>query len=361
MARAGHPLTPDEAANRLREAHRVLLVALGPSLSELLATTPVIANLRAALPRARLVAVCDARSAPALLGHPDLDEVHPVPDTGFTAPFRRRLLLRRLRQEPCDIALCVTAFPPQGASLAFLQHLSLRSIAGLDDGPLGGSQAAAVYDCVVPAPEDSRNVVDQHLALLEGLGVAVQDRRHRLGVTATDRERGRDLLVQVGLLPNRPILGAHVGGAPYHPERQWPAPHYAAVLQRSMLELGYQIVLLGTTRDAPTLDAVQSLGKATLPRLLDLSFSDYKAALSRLDFFLTHDGDPVHIAAALGVPSYFLFLSTPAWKWAPYGSHVTVWEEPDHVPSSAEVWTRLKPLLENAAAGGAGTEGTPPA
>jgi ADP-heptose:LPS heptosyltransferase len=190
--------------------------------------------------------------------------------------------------------------------------------------------------------------VDYNLTLLERLGIPVTDRRHRVGVTGAQREKATRLLEEAGVNPDGPVLGVQAGGAPAHPERQWPSSHYASVLQRAAGELGYQPVLLGGASDRRTLDAVVALGKRDLPRLLDLPFDTYKAVLSRLDFFITHDGEPVHVAAGVGVPSYFVFLSTPPWRSAPYGAHVSVWEEFGRSPSPAEVWERARPLMEAA-------------
>jgi ADP-heptose:LPS heptosyltransferase len=343
---ATRELSPQEAGDRIHAAKQLLLVALGASLSELLAAAPVIGNVRAALPQTRLWFLTDRVGAPAVLDHPALEAVWIVPDSGWGASLERRLLARRINQHGFDAALSISAYPPNANAMSFLRGLKVGLLAGLDDVSENGTVRNETYDCVIPCPDEARNVVDHHLALLEGLGISIVDRMHHLEVTDRQRDRARALLAEAGLTEDRPVLGLLPGGAPRHPERQWPASSYAAVLQRAILELEYQVVLLGNTEDAPTLEAVQAFGKAAIPRLVDLPFEDVKAVLSELDFFITHDGDAVHMAAGVRVPSYVMFLSTPAWKWAPYGSHVAVWSEPDRVPTSAEVWGTVRPLLE---------------
>ena len=340
--------TPQEASDRIQAANHVLLVALGASLSELLAATAVIGNLKAALPQTKLWCLTDAVGAPAVLDHPALEEVWTAPDSGLGAALERRFLSRKIAKQGFDAALSISAYPPAANAMAFLRGLRTGLLVGLDDPSESGDKDT--YECVILVSEEPRNVVDHHLSLLEGLGFPVVNRLHHLEVTAPQAERARVLLAQAGLADDRPVLGILPGGAPRHPDRQWPASSYAAVLQRAMLELEYQVVLLGRTEDVPTLDAVQALGKATIPRLLDPSFPELKGVLGEIDFFITHDGDALHMAAGVGVPSYVMFLSTPAWKWAPYGSHVTVWSEPDRVPTPADVWGAVRPLLERAEA-----------
>jgi len=338
--------SPQEAGARIHEAKQLLLIALGTSLSELLSATAVIGNVRAALPHTKLWCLTDPVGAPAVLDHPAFEEVWIAPDSGWGASLQRRVLARRISQHGFDAGLSLSAYPPNASAMSFMRGLKLGLLAGLDDLSENGD-GRTTYDCVIPCPDDDAgNVVDHHLTLLEGLGIGIVDRMHHLEVTDAQRDRARVLLSDLGLTLDRPLLGILPGGAPRHPERQWPASSYAAVLQRAMLELEYQVVLLGNSEDAPTLDAVQAFGKAPIPRLLDLSFEEVKGMLSELDFFITHDGDAVHMAAGVRVPCYVMFLSSPAWKWAPYGSHVTVWSEPDRVPTSAEVWGTVRPLLE---------------
>ncbi|HET9233356.1 MAG TPA: hypothetical protein VFP10_04385, partial [Candidatus Eisenbacteria bacterium] len=160
-------VTPEEASRRIQNAERLLLVALGTSLSELLAATPVIGNLRAALPHTELRLLTDRVGAPAVLDHPSLAEIWIVPDSGFGSTFKRRMLARRIRSHRPDVLLSLSSFPPPPAALAFLRSLGAGLSVGLDD--VSDQDGSPQYDCVVPTPE-GLNMVDHHLALLEGLG-----------------------------------------------------------------------------------------------------------------------------------------------------------------------------------------------
>jgi heptosyltransferase-2 len=339
----------DAARERLASARRILLIRMEGSLSELLAATPVVANLRTYLPGARIAFLAASGNADAVRDHPDLERVVAASPRATGSPLYAMLLAHRLGHG-FDAALVLSSASPTPCGLAAARRAGTRLLAGFDDAPQGSRWAARAYDCVLPVPEDPRvHAVDAHLALLECLGVPAIERRHRLCVTGEQRARGRALLAGAGIDVERPVLGLYPGGSPRSPQRQWPPSHYAVVLQRAAKELGVQTVLLGRSADRPTLEQVTALGKSHVPVLLDLPFREFKGVLDALSFFLTHDGEPVHVAAGVGVPSFFVFLSTPAWRWAPYGSHVSVWEDAGGVPSGADVWKRLVPLL--AAAG----------
>ena len=343
----------------MRAAKRILLVKPHHKIGDLLVATPLLRNLRLALPDARLVLVAGPYNAPAVLDNPDLNQVVVASLHGPLAPLRAVPLLHRLRAERFDAALLLSTISHSASAVALARLSRPGFVAGLDDAPYGSSLARLAYDCVLAPPEDLKiHIVDYTLTILERLGIPVQDRRHHLAVTEAQRKDAEEILAAAGLDPGRPILGAQVGGTPRRPERQWPPSHYAAVLQRAAAELDYQTVLLGQESDRAAMEQVSQMGRKPTVRLVDLPFPRYKAVLSRLTFFLTHDGGPVHVAAGVGVPSYFVFLSTPPWRWAPYGADVHVWEEFGRSPSPAEVWERLKPLLlaareENAARQGA--------
>ncbi len=342
-------MSAEETGRRLRDASSVLLVNPHSTPIDLLVSTPVLRNLRAALPEARLVFVAGRDNASAVLDNPDLDEVVVLRRRGPAAAWSFLSTVRRLRREGFDGALNLSTTRHSPAAVTLTRWARPGWVAGFDDTPFRGRTARLGYDCVVPLPEDPRiHNVDMNLSLLERLGVPVADRRHRVGVTDAQRSEAERALTEAGLDPRLPILGVQAGGSPLHPDRHWPPSHYAAVLQRAAGEFGYQPVLLGRSADRPTLDAVLALGRTPVPMLLDLPFPVYKGVLDRLTFFLTHDGLPVHLAAGVGVPGYYVLLSTPPWRGAPYGSHVSVWEEFGRSPSSAEVWERARPLMEAA-------------
>lgn len=343
-----HSIPPGEAGVRLRAAKKILLIKLDQSRSHLLAATAVIGNLRHALPDARLFFLAGPHNAAAVQDHPDLDEVVITSLQGPLAPFRFLGTARRFRNEHLDAVLVLSTNFHTLQTAALARQCQPGFVVGLDNELFGTKFARRGYDCVLNPPDDLKmHVVDYHLYLLEGLGIPVSDRRHRLRVTDEQRLRGGELLQGVGLDPSHPILGAQIGGTPHHPERQWPPAYYASVLQRAAQETNFQTVILGDGADLPSINQILALGRTPIPQLLDLPFADYKAVLSRLTFFLTHDGEPAHVAAAVGVPSFFVFISTPPAQWAPYGSHVSVWEDFGRVPSSSEVWARIKPLLES--------------
>jgi ADP-heptose:LPS heptosyltransferase len=350
LLRRPTPLSPAEAGARLRAAERVLLV--GPHLgrSDLFAATPIFRNLRLALPGTELVLLASRLNLDAVGDSPDLDRVEVTRLRGLTLGPRTLGLVRRLERARFDVSLVLPSPHPMAFAVYLARAARPGFTAGVDDAPLDRSLARQGFDCVIPAPGEERvHLVDMALTLVEGLGIPVVERGHVLGVTDAQRTAAEAALLEAGLDPARPVLGIQPGGTARSPGTHWPPSHYATVLQRAAAELDFQTVLLGKRGDADTIRQVRELGKREIPILTDLPFPLYKAVLSRLDFFLTQDGERVHVAAGVGVPSYFIYLGSPPWRSAPYGPHVAVWAEERRPPAPNEVWERVKPLLVAAA------------
>ncbi len=125
----------------------------------------------------------------------------------------------------------------------------------------------------------------------------------------TDDARAADTCSALGLDTERPVL-ALCPGAEYGPAKRWPVAHFAAVA-RAKHELGWQVWLLGSTRDREACDAVRALtgpdcvnlaGRTTLEQVIDV--------LSRARLVVSNDSGLMHIAAALDRPLIALYGSS---------------------------------------------------
>jgi len=134
-------ISPEDASARIQDASQLLLVALGASLSELLAATAVIGNLREALPDTKFWCLTDAVGAPAVLDHPAIEEVWIAPDSGWGAVLNRRMLTRRVAKQQFNAALSLSAYPPNANAMSFLKGLHLDVVVGLDDAMVNESKA----------------------------------------------------------------------------------------------------------------------------------------------------------------------------------------------------------------------------
>ena len=134
----------------------------------------------------------------------------------------------------------------------------------------------------------------------------------------------KDALTLFGLKDELPMLmlcpGAEFGDA-----KRWPAEHFA-VVARNRIELGWQVVLLGSDNDKTVTAAIASqldsplchdlAGKTTLAQAIDL--------LSLATAVVSNDSGLMHVAAALHRPLVALYGSTSPAFTPPLSDRVAI-------------------------------------
>lgn len=136
------------------------------------------------------------------------------------------------------------------------------------------------------------------------------------------------------------------GCAPRHPEKRWPAAHYAA-LAETLQGKGYGLAAIGTAHEAEVIGQI----KERVPALHDLSnqtsFADIAALARQAGGAVGNDTGPMHLVALAACPTVSLFSgrTNPAQS-KPLGPAVTVLQrEPLAALPVAEVEAALSALM----------------
>jgi len=131
------------------------------------------------------------------------------------------------------------------------------------------------------------------------------------------------VIIRLGLDSKKPIA-AFCPGAEYGPAKRWPSEHFAA-LAKEYVQLGYEILLLGSAKDQPVGAEINQLsggicrdltGKTGLAEVIDL--------MSCAKFVVSNDSGLMHIAAALDKPTAALFGSSSPLHTPPLSDHARV-------------------------------------
>jgi lipopolysaccharide heptosyltransferase II len=186
--------------------------------------------------------------------------------------------------------------------------------------------AGCFYTERIPLPANLRHAVDRNVFLVQSaLGIAADASMPELTQLHDSAREARRLMRQHGLASDGPVLA--VGPAARWPSKRWPPRFFAGVLDQVAQSLpGVRCWILGTAEEADEAQAVVqacslahpvSLAGATdLATLVEL--------LRRSDALLTGDSGPMHLAAALSVPTVALFGATDPGLTGPYGPSHTV-------------------------------------
>ena len=292
---------------------KVLLIRFG-SLGDVVLVGAVIEALARDRPDVDVRLLVKARYAPLFRDDPRVARVIALEDGGGVWGLLR--LARSLRGERFGAVVDL--------------HASLRSrLLGLLLGPVRITRTRKRHWArwaVVHAPWLGVRVprtVEAYLDALAPLGV-VSRCEPRLYVDAGAAREAQAFLADAGLRPAQTLVGVHPGSR--WPAKRWTSHGFAAVIEALSERPGLRVMVLGDQTDRPFVDQVVAhLGRRPIVAVGELKLTRLVALTDRCAVFLANDSGPMHIAAALGVPTVGLFGPThPKLGFAPQGAHSKV-------------------------------------
>jgi lipopolysaccharide heptosyltransferase II len=176
--------------------------------------------------------------------------------------------------------------------------------------------------------EDFRHQVEYYLDLAKILAPNTQPASIEIQATDEERNNARRLLSAEGISRNRKFLVLNPGAA-YGSAKRWHEDRFSNVAEILAGELGLDIALIGSQsersiaeqiRDRLNRKAAVLTGKTSLETLIGV--------LAESSLMITNDSGPMHIAAALGVPTVAVFGSTDERVTSPCGPRTRVVKHP---------------------------------
>lgn len=312
---------------------RIALVKLS-SLGDVVHTLPVLHALRRQLPGAHLGWIVEKREQAILEGHPAVDEVIPVDTRLWRREFRRpsgartvflkvRGLTWRLAAARFDVALDLQGLLKSGMITA-LTRAPLRI--GFAPGFCRERMNALFTNRWVRPPDPTAHVVEQNLALLTPLGIPVREIAFPLPIPPGPEAAIARYLEGEGVKP-QDLLVALNPGAGGNPKR-WAVEAYRRLAAELGIRLGARILLLWGPGEEPLARAIAH-GLEPAPLIPPpTSIPELAALLRRSALVVGGDTGPIHIAAALGVPTLGLYGPTSGRRNGPYGLRTLAIQSP---------------------------------
>ena len=211
----------------------------------------------------------------------------------------RLRLVAELRRGRYDLAvLFQKAF--EAAALAFLAGARLRVGYAAD-------HRTTLLTHPLPLPPQGTHHVDVFLGLVRFLGCPVRDKVPVFHLDAAARANAESILKDAGRDERAPLLAIHPGAS--KEPRAWHPDRFADLGNRLSRAADAQVVLLGGPGDRPSLQTIASRLPARLALLpaRPVSIKEMGGILERCRLFIGNDSGPMHIAAALGVPTVGIF------------------------------------------------------
>jgi heptosyltransferase-2/heptosyltransferase-3 len=300
--RAAGTVAPIEAA-----AVRDALVLRLDRIGDVLMSLPALADLRAALPAAR-IRLAVGRWSEEVARRAPVDEV-----LVWSAPWAGRRgegaarwpalvrAARALAKAPPDVALDLQA----DARANVLLRLTGAPVRVGYANTGGGAWLTHLVplDETLPWVEQNRRAVE----------VVTGPRRAAAPIALADAARGRAVLGREGLGGRRPLVGIHPSGG--RTIKQWPVERWQAVARRLQEEKGASIVITGGAADRDLARALAGGVTGAVDLAARLSVPEMLDVVAALDLFLSPDTGPMHMACAAGTPSVAVFGPSAAERY----------------------------------------------
>jgi len=294
----------------LGECGRALVVKLRHHGDVLLAA-PVLSVLKAHAPAIEVDALVYDDTAPMLAGHPALARLHTVGrrwrSLGALERLRReRALFSELRSRRYDLLLHLSEHT-RGAWLA--RTLGVRYAVGPVDRERGRwwpKSFTHLYPLV-----RNRHQVEVNLDALRRIGVqpGTGEREVVFVPGKAAEERVRELVAE-------PFV--HMHPASRWRFKCWPAERNAALADR-LAQDGHRVVLTSAPDETGLIDEIVGRMKSPAVNLAgQLSLKELGALTARAKLFIGVDSMPMHLAAAMGVPTVALFGPSSEIAWGPW-------------------------------------------
>ena len=222
----------------------------------------------------------------------------------------------RIRDRRFDLALL---FPNsfESALMMFLSGVPRRI------GYASDARRWMLTNSIVPS-ETPRHQVQYYLDIVKIVTTSTEAPSIEIEATNEERANARKLLMTEGISSGAPFLVLNPGAA-YGSAKRWHEDRFADVADRLGRELNLRVVLIGSQTEGSIAEEIRRRMKAPAVVLNGkTSLGTLIGVLAESSLMITNDSGPMHVAAALGVPTVAIFGSTDARVTGPCGRRTRV-------------------------------------
>ena len=312
---------------RHNEIKRILAVKLD-HIGDVITSLPAIRRLKRIFPEAKLYLLASRAVSAFVAAEPDIEEVI---DFEFFYP-NSGLGVRELTET--DFQSLSAKLSPYGFDLAVdlrkypetrdvLRYTGARYLAGYEyAGRFPWLDVALELENSAPLQRKRNHVGDDLLQLVTAIATACDT--ERTGFVWSPQPSGGDLKflsASARKLFSKPVVAVHPGVGQVM--RQWPAVHFAALIDLLITKNDVNVVLIGSPDESSLGQEVLSLvsGRRSVVSLVGkTALKDLPALLQACALFVGNNSGPQHIAAGLGVPTIGIHSGVvDATEWGPAG------------------------------------------
>lgn len=293
----------------LRKEEPRLLIVSTTGLGDSLWGTPALKALRKKFPQGYIALLTSPIGKQLYRNNPNLDEIFVLKGRSLFSTFK---LLPKLRMREFDTAYIFHT--SQSPILPLVTLAGPSSIIGTE-----GINKGLDFLLTTSLPHIHQHEIKRRLEIVEG---KEEDPRMELFLTEEENQ------ASFSHVPDLPlVIGMHPGAKDKF--KQWNPKYFIELGRKLVKEKGAKILLTGDPSEKELVDEIAEHipGATSLAGKLPVRVT--AALIEKLDLFVTNDTGPMHIAFAMGTPTFAFFSPTDPSLCGPYKiNHGTVIQKP---------------------------------
>ncbi|MBI4677777.1 MAG: glycosyltransferase family 9 protein [Elusimicrobia bacterium] len=319
-------LGPDAAVSGpAKQVQNVAALWIG-RVGDLIVSTPLLRSLRRAFPDARILLVTSEPCADTAGLIPFVDEVAVL--RGFYRPMAAARLAAALLGRSWDLLVDLNpSFSKTSAALAALARARVRL--SFKKGRLDRA-----FTRQVEAPGLAEHMLDRYRRLAAAFGGEF-DERTELSLTSAHEKAAGWLLIEAGILPDKLNVLIHPGNFKKFDHR-WPQEKFAALTDLLLKEQDVRLVYLAGPGEEARVRGILAGLSVAVPLIGPASIGVTAAVLRPFDLCVVNATGTMHLAAAVGTPTFGFYSGYADKVWRPRG--------PRHIGLVSRSWTSCRDI-----------------
>jgi heptosyltransferase-2 len=306
--------------------HKRILIVRTDRIGDVVLATPLIRAVRQTFPSAYIAVMVRPYTVDVLKQNPSIDEIiidDPVNEHKGWEGFWKQVT--ELRKRRFDTALLL--LPTERAAwMLFWAGIRTRIGVGHKLYELLTFMRTVSRHRYIPL----RHEADYCLDLGRAIGADSNDLSTEIFLTAEERTHAANILKALGVDLTKMLVGINPGSG--HSSPNWTVENYRSFAIELLRRYDATVIISGTEREL--VDAFHSLENRNIIQLPELPLRQFIGVVSLYNFFFSASTGPMHIAAALKIPTLSLFCPLPACSpqlWGPRGNTAQTIIAPDTV------------------------------
>jgi heptosyltransferase-2 len=279
---------------------------------------PAMKAVRARFPDAEITLLVRPWVAGVFKAAPFIDRLWTEPRPAGIGDWMR--ITASIRRNRFDMALL---FPNsfESAAMIFLGRVPQR-VGYATDG-----RRWLLTNSLKPVRE-KRHQVHYYLDLAGAVSANVDQPSIAIEATTEEKTQASRLLASSGIATDRHFLVLNPGAA-YGSAKRWSEQGFADAGDTLAKEMDLDVVIIGSEVERTIAESIQKRMRSRVAVLNgQTSLETLIGVISGSSLVLTNDSGPMHMAAALGVPTVAVFGATDDVVTGPWGPHARVVKEP---------------------------------